>query len=161
MSTSHNKIPMFSKEDYDDWKIRMQAHLAAQDDDMWSVIIEEPMKIMKPNLAFANPMASLSIWRRADMSTQMKTKRKKIWTMWPGTFSTRHWTKHVDVSKQMISVIDQLLERRKKAVSCCKQSAIVFGPTADANSDVEQTLNLDQQLMLIKYNEERTADEQC
>ncbi|KZV29779.1 hypothetical protein F511_33521 [Dorcoceras hygrometricum] len=40
MSTSHNKIPMFSKEDYDDWKIRMQAHLAAQDDDMWSVITE-------------------------------------------------------------------------------------------------------------------------
>ncbi|KZT76820.1 hypothetical protein F511_46155 [Dorcoceras hygrometricum] len=53
MSTSHNKIPMFSKEDYDDWKIHMQVHLAAQDDDMWSVITEGPMKIMKPNLAFA------------------------------------------------------------------------------------------------------------
>ncbi|KZV30017.1 hypothetical protein F511_24800 [Dorcoceras hygrometricum] len=26
---------MFSKEEYDVWKIRMQAHLAAQDDDMW------------------------------------------------------------------------------------------------------------------------------
>ncbi|KZV58053.1 hypothetical protein F511_42690 [Dorcoceras hygrometricum] len=53
MSTSHNKIPMFSKEDYDNWKIRMQAHLAAQDDDMWYVITEGPLKIMKPNLAFA------------------------------------------------------------------------------------------------------------
>ncbi|KZV55094.1 hypothetical protein F511_07480 [Dorcoceras hygrometricum] len=52
MSTSHNKIPMFSKEDYDDWKIRMQAHLAAQDDDMWSVITHGPMKIMKINIAF-------------------------------------------------------------------------------------------------------------
>ncbi|KZV32065.1 hypothetical protein F511_28805 [Dorcoceras hygrometricum] len=53
MSTSHNKIPMFSKEDYDDWKIRMQDHLAAQDDDMWSVIIDGPMKIIKINIAFA------------------------------------------------------------------------------------------------------------
>ncbi|KZV31787.1 hypothetical protein F511_35969 [Dorcoceras hygrometricum] len=44
---------MFSKEDYDDWKIRMQANLAAQDDDMWSVITDGPMKIMKINIAFA------------------------------------------------------------------------------------------------------------
>ena len=40
---------MFSKEDYDDWKIRMQAHLAAQDDDMWFVITDGPMKIVKVN----------------------------------------------------------------------------------------------------------------
>ncbi|KZV17637.1 hypothetical protein F511_15511 [Dorcoceras hygrometricum] len=53
MSTSHNKIPMFSKEDYDDWKIRMQAHMAALDDEMWAVITEGPLKIMKPNIAFA------------------------------------------------------------------------------------------------------------
>ncbi|KZV47945.1 hypothetical protein F511_38449 [Dorcoceras hygrometricum] len=53
MSASHNKIPMFSKEDYDDWKIRMQVHLAAQDDDIWSVITDGPMKIMKINIAFA------------------------------------------------------------------------------------------------------------
>ena len=38
---------MFSKEDYDDWKIRMQAHLCAQDDDMWYVITEGPLKIVK------------------------------------------------------------------------------------------------------------------
>ncbi|KZV16974.1 hypothetical protein F511_33725 [Dorcoceras hygrometricum] len=53
MSTSHNKIPLFSREDYDDWKIRMQAHLAALDDEMWVVLTEGPLKIMKPNLAFA------------------------------------------------------------------------------------------------------------
>ncbi|KZV20689.1 hypothetical protein F511_09666 [Dorcoceras hygrometricum] len=47
MSTSHNKIPMFSKEEYDDWNIRMQAHLAAQDDDMWFFITYGPMMIMK------------------------------------------------------------------------------------------------------------------
>ncbi|KZV16742.1 hypothetical protein F511_41590 [Dorcoceras hygrometricum] len=44
---------MFSREDYDDWKIRMQAHLAAMDDEMWTVITEGPLKIMKPNLAVA------------------------------------------------------------------------------------------------------------
>ncbi|KZV53647.1 hypothetical protein F511_39695 [Dorcoceras hygrometricum] len=53
MSTSHNNILLFSKEDYDDWMICMKAHLAAQDDEMWTVITEGPLKIMKPNLAFA------------------------------------------------------------------------------------------------------------
>ncbi|XP_075473286.1 uncharacterized protein LOC142504286 [Primulina tabacum] len=48
---SFNKISMFSKEDYDDWKIRMQAHLAAQDDDMWYVITDGPMRILKVNTA--------------------------------------------------------------------------------------------------------------
>ena len=47
--SSFNKIPMFSREDFDDWKIRMQAHLAAQDDDMWYVITDGPMKILKAN----------------------------------------------------------------------------------------------------------------
>ncbi|KZT75711.1 hypothetical protein F511_47265 [Dorcoceras hygrometricum] len=42
---------MFSKEDYDDWKIRMQAHLDTQDDDTWFVITDGPMKIMKANTA--------------------------------------------------------------------------------------------------------------
>ncbi|XP_073057214.1 uncharacterized protein [Primulina eburnea] len=46
---SFNEIPMFSKEDYDDWKIRMQAPLAAQDDDMWYVITDGPMRILKVN----------------------------------------------------------------------------------------------------------------
>ncbi|KZV19731.1 hypothetical protein F511_35586 [Dorcoceras hygrometricum] len=44
---------MFSKEDYDDWKIRMQVHLAALDDEMWAIITKGPLKIMKSNLAFA------------------------------------------------------------------------------------------------------------
>ena len=45
--TSFSKIPMFSKEDYNHWKIRMRAHLAAQHEDMWYVITNGPMKIMK------------------------------------------------------------------------------------------------------------------
>ncbi|XP_073067213.1 uncharacterized protein [Primulina eburnea] len=48
-----SKVPMFSKEDFDDWKIRMHAHLAAQDDDMWYVITDDPLKILKPNPAIA------------------------------------------------------------------------------------------------------------
>ncbi|KZV35725.1 hypothetical protein F511_38369 [Dorcoceras hygrometricum] len=51
MSSSHNKFPMFSKEEHDDWKIRMQEHIAAQNDDMWYVITDGPMKIMKANTA--------------------------------------------------------------------------------------------------------------
>ncbi|KZV52876.1 hypothetical protein F511_15025 [Dorcoceras hygrometricum] len=31
----------------------MQAHLAAMDDEMWNVITDGPLKIMKPNLAFS------------------------------------------------------------------------------------------------------------
>ncbi|KZV55850.1 hypothetical protein F511_18314 [Dorcoceras hygrometricum] len=44
---------MFSKEEYDVWKIRMKAHLVAQDDDMWFVITDGPIKIMNPNTAIA------------------------------------------------------------------------------------------------------------
>ncbi|XP_047309933.1 uncharacterized protein LOC124913393 [Impatiens glandulifera] len=43
------KIFMFTKKNYDKWKIRMQAHLASLDDDMWYVITDGPMKIMKAN----------------------------------------------------------------------------------------------------------------
>ncbi|XP_073138774.1 uncharacterized protein [Henckelia pumila] len=51
--TSFSKIPMFSKEDFDDWKIRMQAHLSALDDDMWFVITDGPLAITKVNTAIA------------------------------------------------------------------------------------------------------------
>ncbi|XP_073300507.1 uncharacterized protein [Primulina huaijiensis] len=44
---------MFSREEFDDWKIRMHAHLAAQDDDMWDVITDGPMRILKANTAVA------------------------------------------------------------------------------------------------------------
>ncbi|XP_073049448.1 uncharacterized protein [Primulina eburnea] len=67
---SFNKIPMFSKEDYDDWKIRMQAHLAAQDDDMWFVITDGPMKIMKANTAVGT----------TEGAPQMVEKHRSKWT---------------------------------------------------------------------------------
>ena len=38
---------MFTKENYDNWKTRMQSHLAALDDDMWYVITDGPIKITK------------------------------------------------------------------------------------------------------------------
>ncbi|KZV49908.1 hypothetical protein F511_41211 [Dorcoceras hygrometricum] len=43
---------MFSKE-YDVSKIRMLAHLEAQDDDMLFVITDGPIKIMRPNTTIA------------------------------------------------------------------------------------------------------------
>ncbi|XP_073020393.1 uncharacterized protein [Primulina eburnea] len=48
-----SKVPMFSKEDFHDWKIRMKAHLEAQDDDMWFVITDGPLNIIKPNTAIS------------------------------------------------------------------------------------------------------------
>ncbi|XP_073120672.1 uncharacterized protein [Henckelia pumila] len=51
--TSFSKILMFSKEDFDDWKIHMQAHLSALDDDMWFVITDGPLTITKINTAIA------------------------------------------------------------------------------------------------------------
>ena len=38
---------MFSKEEYDHWKLRMRAHLTAQDEDMWYVITDGPIQILK------------------------------------------------------------------------------------------------------------------
>ncbi|XP_073051305.1 uncharacterized protein [Primulina eburnea] len=49
--STFSKVPMFSKEYFDDWKIHMQAHLAVQDDDIWFVIKDGPLKILKPNTA--------------------------------------------------------------------------------------------------------------
>ncbi|XP_047339897.1 uncharacterized protein LOC124943438 [Impatiens glandulifera] len=47
MSTIINRIPMFFRENYDNWKLRMQAYLAALDNDIWYVITDDPIKIMK------------------------------------------------------------------------------------------------------------------
>ncbi|XP_073153420.1 uncharacterized protein [Henckelia pumila] len=51
--TSFSKISMLSKEDFYDWKICMQAHLSALDDDMWFVITDGPLTITKVNIAVA------------------------------------------------------------------------------------------------------------
>ncbi|XP_075479472.1 uncharacterized protein LOC142520362 [Primulina tabacum] len=73
---SFNKIPMFSKEDYDDWKIRMQAHLAAHDDDMWFVITDGPMKIMKVNTAVGTTEGAPQMIEkhRSELTTEDKKK---------------------------------------------------------------------------------------
>ncbi|KZV44301.1 hypothetical protein F511_26209 [Dorcoceras hygrometricum] len=79
MSTSHNKIPMFSKEDYDDWEIIMQAHIAAQDDDMWSVITDGPMKIMKVNTAIAiSEGAPEYVEKKRDEYTNEEKKKANL-----------------------------------------------------------------------------------
>lgn len=44
---------MFSKEYYDDRKIRMQTHLSAEDDDMRYIITYGLMKILKANTVIA------------------------------------------------------------------------------------------------------------
>ncbi|KAL6521086.1 hypothetical protein OROGR_017655 [Orobanche gracilis] len=50
-SSMINKVPMFSVNEFDDWRIRMEAHLAAMHEEMIFVIQEGPIKIMKVNPA--------------------------------------------------------------------------------------------------------------
>ncbi|KZT75526.1 hypothetical protein F511_47449 [Dorcoceras hygrometricum] len=75
MSSSHNKIPMFSKEEYDDWKIIMQAHLAVQDDDMWYVITDGPMKIMKANTAMVITAGAPQWMKRPEWNIHQRTRK--------------------------------------------------------------------------------------
>ncbi|XP_075507491.1 uncharacterized protein LOC142544317 [Primulina tabacum] len=65
-----SKVLMFSKEDFDDWNIRMQAHLAAQDDDRWFVITNGPLKILKPNTTIAV----------TEDAQEMVEKQRSEWT---------------------------------------------------------------------------------
>ena len=68
--TKLDDIPMFSKEDYEYWKIRMEVYLAALDDDLWDIITDGPIKIMKVNIV-ANTM---------EGTPQMTEKPKCEWT---------------------------------------------------------------------------------
>ncbi|KAL8542500.1 hypothetical protein ACS0TY_003386 [Phlomoides rotata] len=65
-----SKVHMFSAEDYDDWKIRMQAHLSAMNDEMWSIIEDGPIVIEKPNTS--NDLTTKTV--------QVIPKPKKEWT---------------------------------------------------------------------------------
>ncbi|KZV53106.1 hypothetical protein F511_05682 [Dorcoceras hygrometricum] len=76
MSSSHNKIPMFSKEEYDDWKIRMQEHLAVQDDDMWYIITDGPMKIMMANTTMAITAGAPRWIEKTGMQYTPENKKK-------------------------------------------------------------------------------------
>ncbi|KAL6568829.1 hypothetical protein OROHE_003570 [Orobanche hederae] len=46
-----NKVPMFSINEFDDWRIRMEVHLIAMHEEMIFVIQDGPIKIMKANTA--------------------------------------------------------------------------------------------------------------
>ena len=71
-----SKIPMLSKEEYIHWKIRMRAHLAAQHEDMWYVITNGPMKIMKidPSSASVDGVLKMIEKPRHEWTTEDKKK---------------------------------------------------------------------------------------
>ncbi|KAL6534145.1 hypothetical protein OROHE_013070 [Orobanche hederae] len=50
MQHMHSRLPVFSLDEYDLWKIRMQAHLSSIHDDMWTIIEEGPFIFEKDNL---------------------------------------------------------------------------------------------------------------
>ncbi|KZV49683.1 hypothetical protein F511_24597 [Dorcoceras hygrometricum] len=80
-STSSNKIPMFCEEEYDDWKIRTQTYLAALDDDMWFVITDGPIKIMKANIAVAVSRGAPHMVQKSRYEWTTEDKRKVTSTM--------------------------------------------------------------------------------
>ena len=43
MDSSLLKLLVFNIDKFDDWKVRMQAHLEAADDDMWDIIENGPV----------------------------------------------------------------------------------------------------------------------
>ncbi|KAL6578913.1 hypothetical protein OROMI_009129 [Orobanche minor] len=49
MQHMHSRLPVFSVDEYDIWKIRMQAHLSSIHDDMWKIIEEGPFIFQKDN----------------------------------------------------------------------------------------------------------------
>ncbi|KAL6563479.1 hypothetical protein OROGR_002438 [Orobanche gracilis] len=51
MEHIHSRLRVFSVDEYDLWKIRMQAHLSSVHDDMWTIIEEGPFIFMKDNTA--------------------------------------------------------------------------------------------------------------
>ncbi|KAL6531971.1 hypothetical protein OROGR_013941 [Orobanche gracilis] len=70
-SSMINKVPMFSVNEFDDWRIRMEAHLAAMHEEMIFVIQEGPIKIMK-----VNPAARIE----GQPHTEMLEKDRDQWT---------------------------------------------------------------------------------
>lgn len=69
----HN-IPLFSKEYFDDWKIR-KAHLAAQDNDILYVIIDDLIKILNENTPVAVIEGASQMV--AEVNGQMRIKWKQ------------------------------------------------------------------------------------
>ncbi|KAL8501621.1 hypothetical protein ACS0TY_020944 [Phlomoides rotata] len=65
-----SKVHMLSAEDYDDWNIRMQAHLSAMNDEMWSIIEDEPIVIEKSNTSN----------HQTTETVQVTPNPKKEWT---------------------------------------------------------------------------------
>ncbi|XP_047337548.1 uncharacterized protein LOC124941289 [Impatiens glandulifera] len=54
----------------------MQAHLAAQDDDMWYVIIDSPMKILKVSTTTTTTEDALEMWEKPRYEWIAKENRK-------------------------------------------------------------------------------------
>ncbi|KAL6521415.1 hypothetical protein OROGR_017984 [Orobanche gracilis] len=68
----HSRLSVFSVDEYDIWKIRMQAHLSSIHDDMWTVIEEGPFIFEKDNspeeIAAGKP-TKIPL-KRSEMSTE-------------------------------------------------------------------------------------------
>lgn len=72
---------MFFREDFDNCKIRMKSHLVDQDDYMWYVIIDAPIKFLKANTTVAVTKGSPQMAEKNRINGQMKTKSNQTLIM--------------------------------------------------------------------------------
>ena len=96
-------LPTFSINDYDDWKIRMQAHLASMHEEMWSIIEDGPPEITKANTDAAGLAAG---------APQVIPKPRSEWT--------QEEKKRANLDNQARNVLYQTLDRGmfSKVKSC-------------------------------------------
>ncbi|KZV46154.1 hypothetical protein F511_23890 [Dorcoceras hygrometricum] len=139
---------MFSKEDYDDWKIRMQAHLAAQDDDMWSVITDGPIKIMKANTAIAIS-AGAPEWvekRRYEYTTE--EKRNRIWTAEGSTRRFDDYSPSANTQSPSLAPGELLATTNKKQTQLLFTNNDIFR-TASQSQFVTDSIEYDSEIQMI------------
>ena len=74
--SSYYKLPMFSKDNYQNWKTRMQSHLAALDDDMWYVITDGLIKITKVVLSTNAAKGTSQVTEKPISEWNVEDKKK-------------------------------------------------------------------------------------
>ncbi|XP_031112035.1 uncharacterized protein LOC116016007 [Ipomoea triloba] len=71
---------MFNLDKFDDWKVRMQAHLSAMHDEMWDVITDGPIQILQvnPNRVATDPTSPAMIPKEKSLLTTEERTRVNL-----------------------------------------------------------------------------------
>ncbi|XP_031124385.1 uncharacterized protein LOC116027100 [Ipomoea triloba] len=76
----HRHFLMFNLDKFDDWKVRMQAHLSAMQDEMWDVITDGPIQILQvnPNRVATDPTSPAMIPKEKSLLTTEERTRVNL-----------------------------------------------------------------------------------